>query len=169
MLGSQGLVLATAMFQLSGNHDSEQSSEKIPPSCLSSGNDKEKRERNKKKKVKFAENVKEPKGNGEEFRNGYKKRRRILEMNNNNCRNEISGIQKTPNKNNNRIALYNGIIKDRTQRLHLKSGLLLSRYSGRSKLELKHCENIRLKTLSLKFFINTHCFIHHSRDPEIEY
>ncbi|KAM6546438.1 hypothetical protein CsatB_027174 [Cannabis sativa] len=107
MLGSQSLVLATAMvvsstllfltfskqkFQLSGNHDSEQSSQKIPPSCLSSGNDKEMRERNKKKKVKFAENVKEPKGNGEEFRNGYKKRRR-MEMNNN-CRNEISGIQK---------------------------------------------------------------------------
>ncbi|XP_062089854.1 uncharacterized protein LOC133796382 [Humulus lupulus] len=127
MLCSQGLVLATAMVvsstvlfltfsrqksfsptQPSGNRDSEQPSEKILRSCLISGDDK-KKER-KKKIVKFAENVKEPRGNGEEFRNRQKKRSR-MEMN---CRNEIPGIQTTPS---NHLVLYNGIIKDRVQRL----------------------------------------------------
>ncbi|PON90107.1 cytochrome P450 family protein [Trema orientale] len=134
MLGSQGLVLATAMVvsstvlfltfsrqkitspptKYSGNHDSEQPSEKtkIPRPCLSSG-EKKKSER-KKKKVKFAENVKEPTGNGEEFRNQHKKRSRV-EMN---CRNEIPGIQRMPP---NRVALYNGILKDRVHRTECSS------------------------------------------------
>ena len=68
-----------------------------------------KRER-KKKKVKFAENVKEPSGNGEEFRNKHKKRSR-MEMN---CRNEIPVVERMPL---NRVALYNGILKDRVQRM----------------------------------------------------
>lgn len=76
--------------------------------CLYCLGDK-KRER-KKKKVQFAENVKEPSSNGEEFRKQYKKQIKAVS-----CRNEISsGSQGMPP---NRIALYNGILKNRVQRM----------------------------------------------------
>lgn len=62
--------------------------------------------------MRFAEDVKEPKGNGEEYRREHDekmglmeetRRRRIIS-----CRNDVPG---------NRIALYNGILKDRSQRI----------------------------------------------------
>ncbi|XP_008243734.1 PREDICTED: uncharacterized protein LOC103341962 [Prunus mume] len=121
MLSSQGLVLATAMAvsstlvflafsrqktflptQLSDSHNSQQNPKKTAlRSCLCSGD--KKRER-KKKKVHFAENVEEPPiGGGEEMvmRKQSKVERRS-------CRNEIP---------ENRIALYNGILKNRVQRM----------------------------------------------------
>ncbi|XP_024021902.1 uncharacterized protein LOC112091753 [Morus notabilis] len=115
MLGSQGLVLATAMVvsttvlfiafsrqkTFSENHDSREPADKTPRSCLSSG-DKKKGEK-KKKKVQFAENVKE---------NQYKKKRSRMESEY--CRDEIPGIQGMPA---NRAALYRGILKDRVQRI----------------------------------------------------
>lgn len=130
MMGSQVLVLATAMVVsstvlflafsrqksiLSQNHDSGDPPKKSPRSCLSSGD--RKREK-KKKKVKFAENVKEPRGNGEEFRNEHKKRRGIMGKREN-CRNEIpAGIEvQVQGMPANRAALYSGILKDRVHRI----------------------------------------------------
>ncbi|XP_057968947.1 uncharacterized protein LOC131158237 isoform X2 [Malania oleifera] len=130
ILSSQGVVLATAMAvsgtviflalsrqktnfpspNLSGNHNSQPSSRPFPRSCLCS--DERRRER-KKKKVRFAENVKDPVGNGEEFRT-RKERRKSVEV----CRNcrteEIPGIGRMPA---NRVALYNGILRDRVHRI----------------------------------------------------
>ncbi|XP_057968946.1 uncharacterized protein LOC131158237 isoform X1 [Malania oleifera] len=142
ILSSQGVVLATAMAvsgtviflalsrqktnfpspNLSGNHNSQPSSRPFPRSCLCSGRhlffkkiwwaDERRRER-KKKKVRFAENVKDPVGNGEEFRT-RKERRKSVEV----CRNcrteEIPGIGRMPA---NRVALYNGILRDRVHRI----------------------------------------------------
>ncbi|KAL5575698.1 hypothetical protein UlMin_017397 [Ulmus minor] len=122
---SQALVLATAMAvssaviflafprqkiaspsnQISENRDSdEQPPEKHLRSCLYSG-DKER----KKKKVRFEANVKEPRGNGEEFRNRHKKSSRVERV----CRIEIPANYGMPA---NRIALYNGILKNRVHR-----------------------------------------------------
>ncbi|CAL9218690.1 unnamed protein product [Arabidopsis halleri] len=117
---SHGVVIATAMVfsstalflaisrQFSGNQTSDQ---QILRSCLSS--EEKKRQRKKKKKVKFAENVKETKGNGEEYRK--KSLRRIVpeqmvkpEKTGSVCRNDMPA---------NRIALYNGILRDRDQRI----------------------------------------------------
>lgn len=78
--------------------------------CLISGDKKTDRKK-KKKKVQFAENVKEPSSNGEEFRKQHKKQNKAETVS---CRNEISGIQGMPA---NRIALYNGILKDRVHRM----------------------------------------------------
>uniref|UniRef100_A0A2N9J8B3 Uncharacterized protein n=1 Tax=Fagus sylvatica TaxID=28930 RepID=A0A2N9J8B3_FAGSY len=124
---SQGLVLATAMVvsstvliltyrrpktfpppQLSQNQNSQQPENKILRSCLHS--EEKKRERKKKKKVQFAENVKEPSGNGEEYRKVHMNLSKVERS----CRNEISTIRGMPE---NRIALYNGILKDRVQRM----------------------------------------------------
>jgi len=75
--------------------------------------EKKKQRKNKKKKVKFAENVKETKGNGEEYRK--KSLRRIVpeqmikpEKTGSVCRNDMPA---------NRIALYNGILRDRDHRI----------------------------------------------------
>ncbi|EEF44790.1 uncharacterized protein LOC8282327 [Ricinus communis] len=133
MLGSQGVVLATAMVvsstvlflafskdktlfspQVSKNLDSHQSTTQALRSCLSS--EEKKREKKKKKRVKFAENVKDTKGNGEEYRREKESSffsRREEERKNSCpnldriCRNEIPA---------NRIALYNGILRDRVHR-----------------------------------------------------
>lgn len=67
------------------------------------------------KKVKFAENVKEPKGNGEEYRKKREQLGRIVpeqmikpEKTGLVCRNDMPA---------NRIALYNGILRDRDHRI----------------------------------------------------
>ncbi|KAJ7962861.1 Cytochrome P450 family protein [Quillaja saponaria] len=129
ILGSQGLVLATAMVvsssviflafskqkaflptQLSRNHNSQEPNRKILRSCLYS--EEKKRERkNKKKKVQFADNVKEPSGNGKEYRKEHERKSRAVTTS---CRNEIPEIQGIPE---NRIALYNGILRNRVQRI----------------------------------------------------
>ncbi|VYS48888.1 unnamed protein product [Arabidopsis thaliana] len=121
---SHGVVIATAMVfsstalflaisrQFSGNQTSDQ---QILRSCLSS-EEKKKQRKNKKKKVKFAENVKETKGNGEEYRKKREQRlRRIVpeqmikpEKTGSVCRNDMPA---------NRIALYNGILRDRDHRI----------------------------------------------------
>ncbi|KAJ7951897.1 Cytochrome P450 family protein [Quillaja saponaria] len=130
ILASNGLVLATAMVvsstviflafskqkvflptQLSRNPNSQESNNKILRSCLYS--EEKKRERKKmKKKVQFADNVKEPSGNGKEFRNKEHKRSKCIVVIRS-CRNKIPEIHGIPG---NRIALYNGILRDRVQR-----------------------------------------------------
>lgn len=122
---SHGLVLATAMVvsstvlylscrqrsfpPLSRNQNSQQPQKPILRSCLHSG--EKKRERKKKKKVQFAENVKEPSGNGEEYRKGQMKMK-LNKFIEGNCRNKIPTIR---GMQENRIALYNGILKDRVR------------------------------------------------------
>ncbi|KAF3450880.1 hypothetical protein FNV43_RR06969 [Rhamnella rubrinervis] len=128
VLISQGLVLATAMavsstllFLTFSRHktfsisptllsgDNQDQQQHVLRSCLYSGD--KKRER-RKKKVQFAENVKEPNSNGDEFRKQHKNRIKIETVS---CRNETSsGSQVMPA---NRIALYNGILKDRVHRM----------------------------------------------------
>lgn len=80
--------------------------------------DDEKREKSnnkkmkKKKKVRFAEDVKEPSGNGEEYRREHDQKLAMAENRGRgtrrSCRNEIPA---------NRVALYNGILKERSQRM----------------------------------------------------
>ncbi|XVE52202.1 hypothetical protein DITRI_Ditri02bG0104000 [Diplodiscus trichospermus] len=116
-LCSQGLVLATAMvvsstviFLTFSRQKTLSSPKQTPRSCLSSeGKKKDK----KKKKVKFAENVKETSGNGEQYRKEHNKKsiaetagrsRKVDGF----CRNEMPA---------NRIALYNGILRDRVHKM----------------------------------------------------
>lgn len=66
----------------------------------------DKKKERKKKKVKFAANVKEPSGNGENFRRQFEKTRKAETI----CRSEILGVGGIPE---NRIPLYNGILKKR--------------------------------------------------------
>ncbi|OMO54323.1 hypothetical protein CCACVL1_27884 [Corchorus capsularis] len=117
---SQGLVLATAMVVSSTViflTFSRQLKPFSPPpkqtlrSCLCS--DGKKRDR-KKKKVHFAENVKDTRGNGEEYRK--EQTRKIIAAaesvgRSRNvdgfCRNEMPA---------NRVALYSGILRDRVHR-----------------------------------------------------
>ncbi|CAH8391212.1 unnamed protein product [Eruca vesicaria subsp. sativa] len=118
---SHGVVIATAMVfsstalflaisrQFSGNHQT--SDQQILRPCLCSEEKKKQRKKKTKKKVKFAENVKEPKGNGEEYR---KKRESLREpmikpdKTGSVCRNDMPP---------NRIALYNGILRDKNHRV----------------------------------------------------
>ncbi|KAF8061205.1 hypothetical protein N665_1211s0005 [Sinapis alba] len=123
---SHGVVIATAMVfsstalfltisrQLSGNHQTSDQHEILRP-CICSEETKKQSKKKKKKKVKFAENVKEPKGNGEE----YRRKRESL------WRNVPEPVIK-PDKTGsvcrtdmpaNRIALYNGILRDRDHRV----------------------------------------------------
>ncbi|KAJ0250428.1 hypothetical protein HA466_0137630 [Hirschfeldia incana] len=118
---SHGVVIATAMVfsttalflaisrQFSSNQTSDQ---QILRSCLSS--EEKKKQRKKRKKVKFSEDVKEPKGDGEEYRKREHLRRIVpeqgdeLEKASSVCRNDMPA---------NRMALYNGILRDRDHRL----------------------------------------------------
>ncbi|XVF74731.1 hypothetical protein PTKIN_Ptkin13bG0135400 [Pterospermum kingtungense] len=117
---SQGLVLATAMVVSSTVIFLTFSRQKtLPPppppkqtlrSCLSSEG---KRREKKKKKVQFAENVKETNGNGKEYRKVPNKKKLITAGGRSRkadrfCRNEMPA---------NRIALYNGILRDRVHRM----------------------------------------------------
>ncbi|XP_030933234.1 uncharacterized protein LOC115959076 [Quercus lobata] len=123
---SQGLVFAAAMVvsstllflaysrhksfslpRLSKNQNSQQPEKKILRSCLLS---EEKKKERKKKKVQFAEDVKEPSGNGKEYRKECIK----LSKDEMSCGNKIPTVNGMPE---NRIALYNGIHKDRMQRM----------------------------------------------------
>ncbi|CAF2097495.1 hypothetical protein BRARA_E01571 [Brassica rapa] len=118
---SHGVVIATAMVfsstalflaisrQFSTNQTSDLHDQQILRSCLSSVEKKKQR-----KKVKFAEDVKEPKGNGEEYRKREHLRRIVPEpvikpeKTGSVCRNDMPA---------NRMALYNGILRDRDHRL----------------------------------------------------
>ncbi|KAK4428014.1 hypothetical protein Salat_1570400 [Sesamum alatum] len=127
MLTSQGLVLATAMAVSAGtlllfdlfrdrsfppptssvpaNPDDDQKQQALK-SCLSSGS------KRKKKRVQFADDVKDTKGNGELYRRGHRKY--CAEIQSNRCGNEVLGRRKMPA---NRAALYSGILRDRVQRM----------------------------------------------------
>ncbi|OAY36868.1 uncharacterized protein LOC110626955 [Manihot esculenta] len=119
-LNSQSVILATAMvvsstvlFLAFSKHKTSRNQESQSPvqnlrSCLcSEGKKRDSKKKKKKKRVKFAENVKDTKGNGEEYRREKKKENSITRSDRI-CRNEIPP---------NRIALYNGILRDRLHRM----------------------------------------------------
>ncbi|KAI5584119.1 hypothetical protein POPTR_006G069100v4 [Populus trichocarpa] len=137
MLCSQGVVLATAMavsgtvillafrlqksllpsgqFPIDLHHRIAQSSPQALRSCISSG-----KKKGKKKRVHFAEDVVDPRGDGQEFRRQHE----AIFLSQNSC--SSSSSTSTEFKKNgqqrrmpaNRAALYNGILRDRgVQRL----------------------------------------------------
>ncbi|CAA0827373.1 Unknown protein [Striga hermonthica] len=138
---SQGLVLATAMavsagtiflfdhlrekyfrhaLQLSENQDStpRQNQESLKscllsPGCLKRDKGQRKNDGKKKKRVRFSDEVRDSKGNGEL----YRKAGRWSEFGGgrrNSCGEEAVGIPKMPP---NHAVLYSGILKDRVQRM----------------------------------------------------
>ncbi|KAF5741738.1 hypothetical protein HS088_TW10G00743 [Tripterygium wilfordii] len=127
VLSSQGVALATAMvvsctaiYLAFSSPKPIKTLDSQPPSpnlrsCLCKDDQRKRRNSRKKKRVQFAESVKETEGNGEEYR-----RARENNKNNSNtriqksCRNEFPETQKIPA---NRAALYNGILRDRVHRL----------------------------------------------------
>ncbi|XP_028767312.1 uncharacterized protein LOC114725022 [Neltuma alba] len=124
---SQGLVLTTAMVLsctvlylsfsskiispssfISGNSDSQDSTKQNLRSCLCSEEKKvERKKEKKKKKVQFADNVKEASEGPE---NEQREQNRASRS----CRDEIEEIMGMPA---NRIALYNGILRDRVRKI----------------------------------------------------
>ncbi|KAK9211317.1 hypothetical protein WN943_000692 [Citrus x changshan-huyou] len=113
------MVLATAMAAVSGTvillafrlqKPSEiPQSQQVLRSCICSDGNK-KRER-KKKRVHFAEDVVDPRGNGDEFRKQHVVKK--ASSSSSSSRFKTSGGMPA-----NRVALYNGILRDRTvQRL----------------------------------------------------
>ncbi|KAG5137259.1 hypothetical protein JHK82_021990 [Glycine max] len=131
---SQGLVFTTAMlvsttvlylafsrqktsppFQISRNSNSLHSNKKILRSCIYSEEKKRERKKNK-KKVKFAENVmvKEVERVSNEKNREKQGRQNRVSLSSNECRSEIPKKREMPA---NRIALYNGILRDRVHRM----------------------------------------------------
>ncbi|XP_010479768.1 PREDICTED: uncharacterized protein LOC104758576 [Camelina sativa] len=115
VFSSTALFLAISRQFSSGTQTSDQ--QILLRSCLSSEEKKKQRkQRKRKKKVKFAENVREPKGNGEEYRKKMEQHlKRIVpeqmiepEKTVSVCRNDMPA---------NRMALYNGILRDRAHRV----------------------------------------------------
>ncbi|KAL9242438.1 hypothetical protein vseg_016433 [Gypsophila vaccaria] len=129
MLSSQGVVLATAMAAVSGTviilalklqKSCHITHVPVLRPCLSSG---ERKGEKKKKKVRFAKDVVDTTGDNELFRRQFNSN--II---NNNINNTDSKTTTTDNNNNkskksgerrnkgmpaNRLALYNGILRDR--------------------------------------------------------
>ncbi|XWS17141.1 hypothetical protein CRYUN_Cryun33cG0043000 [Craigia yunnanensis] len=134
ILSSQGVVLATAMavsgtvillaLRLQKTYPFDQipqPSQQVLRSCISSEGNK--REKKKKKRVHFAEDVMDPRGDGEEFRTLVKNPVRIGSNNSPAALNSSPKSKKTGGSKDrgipaNRVALYNGILRDRVvQRL----------------------------------------------------
>ncbi|CAK9329613.1 unnamed protein product [Citrullus colocynthis] len=127
MMNSQGMALATAMAAVSGTvillsfciQKSIPIHQFSPPtlrSCILSDTRKKKKKQNQKKRVHFAKDVVDPIGNGDDFR-----RQHQIAWNNN-----YSTVSSPPQKPPaatatatdpgmpaNRVALYNGILRDR--------------------------------------------------------
>ncbi|KAK7294094.1 hypothetical protein RJT34_16977 [Clitoria ternatea] len=126
---SQGLVFTTAMllsstllyFAFSRQKNSppfqipQNPNKQILRSCLCSEEKKRERKKNKKKRVKFAENVsvKEEVLDSDEKNRGEEQGKQNR-VSGGNCRNEILEIRGMPA---NRVALYNGILRDRGHRM----------------------------------------------------
>ncbi|XP_022144989.1 uncharacterized protein LOC111014521 [Momordica charantia] len=127
MLNSQGMALATAMAAVSGTvillsfciqksiPTAQFSIHPFSPpnlrSCIpSETRKKEKEKKKKKKRVHFADDVVDPIGNGEDFRRHH-------EIASNNCDStppsQKSGGGGDRGMPANRVALYNGILRDR--------------------------------------------------------
>ncbi|XP_020227999.1 uncharacterized protein LOC109809172 [Cajanus cajan] len=117
---SQGLVFTTAMlfsstllyFAFSRQNTSPHSNKQLLRSCIYS--EEKKRERRGKKKVKFAENVmvkEEETDCNDGNREKQGKRNRVSRSE---CINEVAENREMPA---NRVALYNGILRDRVQRM----------------------------------------------------
>ncbi|KAL5160529.1 hypothetical protein HKD37_07G018010 [Glycine soja] len=131
---SQGLVFTTAMvvsttvlylafsgqktsppFQIPPNSNSSHSNKQILRSCIYSEEKKREMKKNK-KKVKFAENVmvKLVERNSKVKNREEQGRQYRVSLSSSECRNEIPEKREMPA---NRIALYNGILKDRVHRM----------------------------------------------------
>ncbi|XP_065867323.1 uncharacterized protein [Euphorbia lathyris] len=110
VLGAAMAVSSTVLFIAFSKHKTFPSRPTTPNlrSCLSSDEKRKEKSKKKKKRVKFAENVKDTKGNGEEYRKG-KEKDSITKIDRI-CRNDINKIPA------NRLALYNGILRDRVHR-----------------------------------------------------
>ncbi|OVA06702.1 hypothetical protein BVC80_787g11 [Macleaya cordata] len=124
LMSSQGMAFATAMavsgtvillafcrpkstFSATQFSISDMNSKSDPQnlrSCIYS--EEKKREKKMKKKVHFAEDVVDPVGNSEEFRREHKRSVRL----NQDCRSQKHEVRGIPA---NRMALYNGILRDR--------------------------------------------------------
>ncbi|TKY64560.1 hypothetical protein E2542_SST14458 [Spatholobus suberectus] len=130
---SQGLVFTTAMvfsttllylafsrqktslpFQILGNSNSPHPNKQILRSCIYSDEKKRERKKNKKKKVKFAENVMVKEEARDTNEKNREKQGRQNRVSSGACTNEIQENREMPA---NRIALYNGILRDRVQRM----------------------------------------------------
>ncbi|KAG7577404.1 hypothetical protein ISN45_Aa03g016880 [Arabidopsis thaliana x Arabidopsis arenosa] len=113
---STALFLAMAR-QFHGNHQTskvlDQTPRPILRSCLSS--EETKKQRKRIKKVRFADNVKDTKGNGEEYRRRELNRRSVPEpVTKPGKTGSMCRISTMPA---NRMALYNGILRDRDHRV----------------------------------------------------
>ncbi|CAL9220994.1 unnamed protein product [Arabidopsis halleri] len=113
---STALFLAMAR-QFHGNHQTskvlDQTPRPILRSCLSS--EETRKQRKRIKKVRFADNVKDTKGNGEEYRRRELNRRSVPEpVTKPGKTGSMCRISTMPA---NRMALYNGILRDRDHRV----------------------------------------------------
>ncbi|CAH8260632.1 unnamed protein product [Arabidopsis lyrata] len=113
---STALFLAMAR-QFHGNHQTskvlDQTPRPILRSCLSS--EKTRKQRKRIKKVRFADNVKDTEGNGKEYRRRELNRRSVPEpVTKPGKTGSMCRISTMPA---NRMALYNGILRDRDHRV----------------------------------------------------
>lgn len=128
VLSSKGLVLATSIAVSAGTvilfdllrekyfpptqFQDSPPAKQLLKSCLSSSSQKKEKKNKKKKRVKFADDVKDSRGNSELYRKLHKKSSKADATC---CGNEILGYNGLMPAN--RVALYNGILKGRVQRI----------------------------------------------------
>ncbi|KAL1189444.1 hypothetical protein V5N11_025090 [Cardamine amara subsp. amara] len=117
MVFSSTALFLTMARQFHGNHQTSKIQNQTPRpilrSCLSS--EETKKQRKQIKKVRFADNVKDTKGNGKEYRRRALNRRIVPEpVTEPGKTDSICRISTMPA---NRMALYNGILRDRDHRI----------------------------------------------------